>query len=105
MRLLFGYRAVLDPLWDDEQLAWTKRDITLAHANGDVPLEDKEEVIRVFVYVPDELTLDLNHHQIVTIELADYARLPVTFESSEFVCEIDGLHIGLCVLSDNDARL
>lgn len=101
MRLLLGYGAVLRAFGDDEQLSWAKGDVTLTHANGDTTLENKKEVIRVVVRMPDELALDLDHHEIVTIELADDARLPVTFEGGELVCEIDGLHSRYPVMSDD----
>jgi hypothetical protein len=92
VRLFLGDGAVLYPFRDDEQFTWTKRNITLAHANVDTTLENKEEVIRVVVRVPDELTFDLDDHQIVAIELADDTGLPVTFEGSELFREIDGGH-------------
>src|SRR5262249_42755082 len=94
MRLFLGHRAVLCPSRNNEQLTGAKRDIPLAHANGNATLEHVEEVVRVVVLVPDELTLDLHDHQIVAIELTHYARLPVTFEGSELLCEVDGAHGG-----------
>ena len=93
MRLFLGDGAVLYPFRDDEQLTWTKRNIALAHANGDTTLENKEEVICVVVRMPDELTFDLDDHEIVAIELADDTGLPVTFEGSELFRKIDGMHV------------
>ena len=105
MRLLLRDGTVLLPLGDNKQLARTKGDITLAHANGDATFENKEEVIRVRVRVPDKLALDLDHHEIVTVELTDHAWLPVIFEGSEFVYEVDGWHGGYLVGMDDDLRL
>ncbi|GAB4218518.1 MAG: hypothetical protein OHK0012_28000 [Synechococcales cyanobacterium] len=45
--------------------------------------------------VPNELTLGFYHHEIVTVELTNHVRLPVTCKSSEFVRKIDGWHEGL----------
>lgn len=92
MRLFFSERTVFYAPGDDEQLTRTKGDITLAHTDGDVPFEDKEEIIRVVVRVPDELTFDLDDHKIVAIELSDDTRLPITFEGSELFRKIDGRH-------------
>lgn len=92
MRLFLGDGAVLYALGDDEQLTRTKGDIALAHADGDATFENKEEVIRVVVSVPDELAFDLDDHEIVVIELADDTGLPVTFEGSELFRKIDGRH-------------
>lgn len=92
MCLIFGYGAMLDPLGDNEQFTWTQGHITLAHADGDSALEYEEEIIRVVVRVPDELTLDLDDHEVVTIELAHDAWLPVSVEGGELLCKIDGRH-------------
>jgi len=92
MRLVFGHRTVLDSFGDDEQFTWTNGNITLAHADGDATFENEEEIIRVVVRVPDEFTLDLDDHEIVTVELAHDARLPVTVERSELFRKIDGEH-------------
>ena len=92
MRFLLRHRAMFDPFGDDAQLTRTKGYITLAHADGDAALENDEELVRVVVRMPDELTLDLDNHEIMTIELADDPWLPVTFEGSELRREIDGRH-------------
>jgi hypothetical protein len=42
-----------------------------------VPAEDEEEVVRVFVLVPDEFAFDLDDAQIVVVEAANDLRLPV----------------------------
>ncbi len=89
MRLFFSDRAMLDTLWNDEQFARAKRDIALTHADRDATLENKEEVVGVVVRVPNEVTLDLDDHQVVAIELANHAWLPMTFKGSELVGEID----------------
>ena len=75
MRLFFSDGAMLDTLWNDEHLARTEGDVAVAHADGDAALEHKEEVVGVVVSVPNELTLDLDDHEVVTIELADHAWL------------------------------
>ena len=42
--------------------------------------------------VPDEFTFDLDDEKIVPVELADYARLPVSFKCRELLGEVDGSH-------------
>jgi hypothetical protein len=92
MRLFFGHRTMIDSFGDDEQLTWPKGNIPLPHADGDATLENKEEIVRVDVRVPDELTLDFDDHEIVTIELAHDAWLPVSVEGGELFRKIDGRH-------------
>src|SRR5262245_50950551 len=92
MRFVFGDRAMFDTLRDDEEFPWTERYVAFAHADGDMPLQHEEKVIRVVVRVPDELAFDLHDHEIVTVELANHTRLPVTLEGCELLCKIDGRH-------------
>ncbi|MND04177.1 hypothetical protein D3C83_243320 [compost metagenome] len=42
--------------------------------------------------VPGKLALEFHHHQIVAIERADHARLPMALELRELVGEIDLFH-------------
>lgn len=76
----FGYGTVLNTLGNDKQLTRPERDITFVHADGDASTEHEEEVVGVVVCVPNKLALDFDNHEIVTIELADNAWLPVTCE-------------------------
>ena len=75
--LFFCHWTVLDTLGDDKQLAWTKRHVVLAHSDGNLPLEHEKEVIGLVVRVPDELALDLDHHQVMSVKLTDRSGLPV----------------------------
>jgi hypothetical protein len=90
--LLLGKGAVLDTLWDDVHLSRTERDVALSHLDGELPLDDEEEVIGVFVPMPDELAFDLCEHEVVTVELTDDTRLPVFRERSQLVRDIDWVH-------------
>jgi hypothetical protein len=60
--------------------------------DGDSALQYEEEIVCVVVRVPDELTLDLDNHEVVTIELAHDAWLPMGVEGGELLCKIDGRH-------------
>lgn len=73
----FCHWRVLDTFGDDKQLAWTKRHVALAHSDGQPTLEHEKEVIGLVVCVPDELALNLDHHQVVSVKLADRSGLPV----------------------------
>ena len=92
MRLFLGDGTVLYSLGNDEQLTRTKGDVALVHTNGDATFENKEEIIRVVMRVPNELAFDLDDHEIVAVELPDDAGLPVTFKCSELLREIDSSH-------------
>ena len=92
MRFFFRHRAVLDAFRHHEHLARAQTHVAVAQADGDVAVQHHEEVVGVGVLVPDEFALHLHHHQVVPVELADHARLPVFVEGVELLREVDGLH-------------
>src|SRR5690349_1291276 len=83
---------MLHALGHNEHLAGSEANVAVPHLDHQAALEHEKEVVRVCMRVPDELTLDLDHHQIVTIELADGPRLPMFFERGELLSEVDCLH-------------
>jgi hypothetical protein len=57
----------------DEHLSFTQFDVAIAQLDRQVSPEDKEEVVRVLVLVPDKLALHLHHRELVVIQVADDA--------------------------------
>src|SRR5258706_8505129 len=92
MHLFLGDRTVLRAFRYHEHLAGTERDIALAQPDREAAFQHEKEIVRVVVLVPLELALHLHHHQVVAIEHADGARLPVVAEGGELFCEIDRFH-------------
>src|SRR5262245_29546951 len=93
VRLFLRDRAMLDPLGYHAYFTWAKMDVSISHTDGEPTLQDKEEVIRVIMRVPDELTLHFDHHEVMSVELADGARLPVLRTSRELCREVDDIHV------------
>src|SRR5262249_39036165 len=54
--------------------------------------QHQEEIIGVVVLVPHELSLELDHPQVVPVELTDRSRLPILGKHGELFREIDALH-------------
>jgi hypothetical protein len=77
MGFLFSNGAVLDAFWDDKYFAGAKRHGPISQVNANPPVENQEKIVRIFVLMPYELASDLDDHEIVTVELADDAWLPV----------------------------
>jgi len=80
MGLILGNGAVLNAFWDDKHFTWAKRNGPFSQLNANAPTENQEKIVRIVVLVPHEFALDFDDHQIVTVELSDYARLPVLRE-------------------------
>ena len=92
VHFFFSYRAVLHPLGHDEQLSRLQMNVPIPQLNDEVPLQHQEEIIRFVVLVPCKLALQLDHHEVMTVELAHRSGLPVLGKRRELVCEIDALH-------------
>ena len=67
----------------------TARASPIAQPYGEPPLENQEEVIRIVVLVPYELTFDFGHHDVVVVELRNGPRRPVVVELGQFLSKID----------------
>ena len=65
----------------------------MAHLDRDLTLKYEKEVISIFMFVPDELTFDLDHHQIMAVELTDGSWLPVLCEGGKLFCKVDCINI------------
>jgi hypothetical protein len=84
VRFAFRHGPVLDAFGNHEDLAGTKRYGSVAHLNRDAAAQDEEEVVRIVVFVPHEFTLDFRDHDVVAVELADDARLPMLGKLRQF---------------------
>jgi hypothetical protein len=49
-------RAVLDTLWHDEQLSRLQCHVAITQLDGQLAVDDDEQLVGVLVRVPDELT-------------------------------------------------
>jgi hypothetical protein len=93
--LILGHRPVLHALGDHVQLAGAQMDLAVTQLNRQSAFEDKEEIVGVFVRVPDELALELDHHDVVTVEPLHDLRRPVLRKRRQFFVEIDNRHDAL----------
>jgi len=65
---------VLHAAGDDEEVAFAQLDVTVAQLDRQSALEDEEEVVSVWVRVPDELALELPDLDLVAVVVADDPR-------------------------------
>jgi len=77
MRLVLGDRSVLNALGHHKYFARTKPNSAVSQLNRDMPNENQEKIVRIVMLVPNEFALDLHDHEVVTVEAADYSRLPI----------------------------
>jgi hypothetical protein len=75
MSFLHGNGAMFDSFRYDEYLSRAKPDNFIAKLNVDLTHQHEKKIVRVIVFVPHEFPLYLDHHQVVTVELADHPGL------------------------------
>ena len=68
-------------------------DVSLFHPDCQTAAEDKKEIIRVGMAVPNELPVDLHHHNVVVIIAGDNAWAPMIGDFRQLVCQIYRLHV------------
>src|SRR4051794_30792984 len=100
--LLVRLRAVLDAARDDEELAGLEHDVAVAELDHQAAGDDEEELVGLVVLVPDELTLRLDHDQLVVVHVADDGGLVFAPEQGELLGEIDSV-VHTEMISDVDA--
>ena len=90
----FRDRAVLDATWHDEHLAWTKVLDVVTEFDPERAAQRHEELVLVFMEVPDELTLETRDLDLVIVERGEGLGTPVLVHGGEGAREVDalGLH-------------
>src|SRR6266540_288923 len=67
----------------DEHFAGAEFDVAVAQLDRQPPLENQEQVIRVWVRMPDELALRLGEEDLVSVVAADDTQRPGLAERRE----------------------
>src|SRR5262249_44898841 len=92
VRLLLRDRTVLCTLRHYEEFTGTDGYVAVTQLDRNASFQHQEEIISVVVLVPHELSLELDHPQVVPVELTDRSRLPILGKHGELFREIDALH-------------
>ena len=85
MRFFVRNGTVLHSARNHKHLSGRKDDFTVAQFDPQTTTQHQEKVIGLIVLVPHKLALDFNDHEVMTIELPDGPRLPVTAKRFEFL--------------------
>jgi len=92
---LYCDRTMLRAFGYDKQLAGAESHVSVAKLNLDVTGENEEKIIGVVVSMPNKLASYFDDHQIVSIETADNAWLPIVGEGRKLMGKIyGGFHMG-----------
>jgi hypothetical protein len=63
--------------------------IAIAHLNREVAFDDVEKVVGVIMFMPIKFPLDFNHHEVVTVVVANDFWLPMILNERKLLFEID----------------
>ena len=77
MGLVLSDRSVLYALGHYKYFAWTESNSAVSQLNSDLSDENQKEVVGIVVLVPNEFALELDDHEVVTVEATDDVRLPI----------------------------
>ena len=58
--------------------------------------DNNERLVRIFMMMPDEISLQFHNFELVVVHLRNDLRLPLLLEQPEFLTEVDGL-IAHCI--------
>lgn len=77
------------PTRNDEELPITQLDVAAAELDRETSAQDKEEVVRVVMLVPDELAMDPHHHELVVVEIPDDPGTERFVEQCDLLGQVD----------------
>jgi hypothetical protein len=92
VRFILGHWTMFNAFGNDEYFTRTQRDGSVAQLNIDASAQDKKEIVGLVVLVPNELALHFDHHEVMSVELADDARLPIIRKCRQLVGQVYGFH-------------
>ena len=75
-----GYGAVVDSAGHYYEVAFGERDGSVAELHAEAAANDEEELVFGGVIVPDEFALELNELDVLAVEFANDAGIPVIGE-------------------------
>src|ERR1022692_3043934 len=91
-RFGIGARAVLDTARHDEEFPRPQHDVAIAQLDGELPVQDQEELIGVGVLVPGELALNLHDPDVVVVDPGNFLRRPVLSETRQHGVDVHRVH-------------
>jgi hypothetical protein len=86
-----GDRAMLDPARHDKKLPRAQRDGPVPHLNTEITRDNQEEFVGIGVRVPDKLSGELDHLDLVIIQSRNNLGRPRIGEQSELCIQIDDI--------------
>jgi hypothetical protein len=78
--------------WNDNELAFFEPDVPVSKLHAKAAFDHEEQLVFVFMTVPNELALKLHDLDELTVELADDSRAPMLVQESELFVEINFVH-------------
>ena len=92
MNLVVGDRSMFDATGHDQQLPFFQPDLPVTEIHPESPLHDQEQLVFIFMVMPDELALKLDQFDLLTIQFANDLGIPVVAELGEFLLDIHFFH-------------
>src|SRR5687768_18475027 len=91
MTLGFSDRLMLHPFGHYIHFTFVQRGYPISKMEIEMTLQDNEDIIRLRMVVPDELSLHFHDLEMIIVQLGNDLRGPVLREFFQFFFEIDGL--------------
>ena len=87
-----GCGAMFDATGNDQQLAFFQPDLPVPEIHPESSLHHQEQLVLIFVMMPDKLALELDEFDLLTVQLADDFGTPVVVKLGELLLDIYFFH-------------
>src|SRR5437763_6281313 len=91
--LFVSNRAMFDATRDHQEFALFQPDVSVAKLHAKAPFDHQEQLVFVFMMMPDELSFQLVELYQLAIQFAGNIRLPILRNLCKLLIEIDLFHI------------
>ena len=89
MAFLRGVRFVLHFSWDNDQFSCVYYHWPITQVHTHSPRNDKENLVCVVVFVPDEIALEFHDFEVMVVYLCNDLGRPLVFEHLELFGDTD----------------
>ena len=89
---VLGYRTMFDAARNDNEIPFAERNAPVAKVHPEAPPQHQEEFVFPCVVVPDKLTLKLHQLDVLSIQFADDARIPMVGKHLQLLAEVYLFH-------------
>jgi hypothetical protein len=87
-----GHRTMFDTARNDNQISFVERHAFASELHPETPAKNHEKLIFFGMVVPDKLTFEFHKFDVLAVQFAYYARVPVIRKQRKLLADVYSVH-------------